>query len=65
MKTVSKLFGGSHVLHVTSVDEKKDILEHIYEHTTLRLPEKNRTMKLLSNNNIDVLKKVCSSPVCK
>ncbi len=55
MKTSSKLFGGSHILHLTSYEEKKDILEHLYSHTKLTLPEKINRMKLLSNNNIPVL----------
>ena len=56
MKTSSKLFGGSHVLHLSSPDEKKDILEHLYLNTKIKLPEKTKQMKLLSNHNIPVLK---------
>lgn len=55
MKTSSKLFGGSHVLHMTSVEEKTDVLQHLYAQTKVSLPEKSRTMKLLSNQNIPVL----------
>ena len=29
MKTSSKLFGGSHILHLTAFEDKKDILEHM------------------------------------
>ena len=57
MKTVSKLFGGSHILHMTCSEEKKDVLEHIYAHTNVLIPEKTGQMKLLSNNNIPVLEK--------
>ena len=57
MKTASKLFGGSHILHLTGIEDKKDILEHIYAHTKIQLPEKARQMTLLSNNNIPILAK--------
>ena len=50
MKTSSKLFGGSHILHLTSIEEKKDVLEHIYSHTKITLPERKKPYKLLSNN---------------
>ncbi len=56
MKTSSKLFGGSHILHLSSTEEKKDILNHLHINTQLKLPEKSRQMKLLSNNNIPILK---------
>ena len=56
MKTSSKLFGGSHILHLSSTEEKKDILNHLHINTKLQLPEKSRQMKLLSNNNIPILK---------
>ena len=57
MKTSSKLFGGSHILHLTAFEDKKDILEHVYAHTRVTLPEKSKSMKLLGNNNIPVLSK--------
>jgi len=57
MKTSSKLFGGSHILHLTAFEDKKDILEHVYAHTKVTLPEKVKPMKLLGNNNISVLSK--------
>lgn len=56
MRTSSKLFGGSHLLHMISQDEKKDLIEHIYAHTNLVLPEKNKQHKLLSNSNFPILK---------
>ena len=56
MKTSSKLFGGSHILHLSSPEDKKEILEHLHINTQIQLPEKTRLMKLLSNNNISVLK---------
>ena len=55
MKTSSKLFGGSHILHLTSIEEKKDVLEHIYSYTKITLPERKKPYKLLSNNNIPIL----------
>ena len=56
MKTSSKLFGGSHILHLSSPEDKKEILEHLHINTQIHLPEKTRLMNLLSNNNISVLK---------
>lgn len=56
MKTSSKLFGGSHILHLVSQDEKKDLIEHIHINTGLILPEKNKQHKLLSNSNFSILK---------
>ena len=56
MKTSSKLFGGSHMLHLTAYDEKSDILKHLYNHTKVSLPEKSKTMTLVGNNNMSILK---------
>tara|TARA_Y100000389_G_C17458652_1_gene519991 strand:+ start:2525 stop:3178 length:654 start_codon:yes stop_codon:yes gene_type:complete len=56
MKTTSKLFGGSHILHMTCRVEKQKLLEHIYAHTGIVLPEKSKQHKLLSNSNFSILK---------
>ena len=56
MKTSSKLFGGSHILHLSSPEDKKEILQHLHINTNIQLPEKTRQMKLLSNHNIPILK---------
>jgi hypothetical protein len=55
MKTSSKLFGGSHILHLTAPDEKQDIIQHLYNQTKISVPEKGTSNKLLSNQNISVL----------
>tara|TARA_Y100000389_G_C17396622_1_gene482899 strand:- start:128 stop:805 length:678 start_codon:yes stop_codon:yes gene_type:complete len=55
MKSVSKLFGGSHILHLTAPDEKQDILQHLYNQTKISIPEKGSASKLLNNQNISVL----------
>ena len=55
MKTSSKLFGGSHILHLSSTEEKKDILNHLHINTKLQLPEKS-DKQAISNNNIPILK---------
>tara|TARA_Y100000389_G_scaffold203258_1_gene251099 strand:+ start:253 stop:930 length:678 start_codon:yes stop_codon:yes gene_type:complete len=57
MKTVSKLFGGNHCLHLTAFDEKQDILKQLYNQTKISLPEKTKATQLLSNQNILVLQK--------
>tara|TARA_Y100000389_G_scaffold141289_1_gene139139 strand:+ start:10410 stop:11078 length:669 start_codon:yes stop_codon:yes gene_type:complete len=57
MKTSSKLFGGSHILHMTSQEEKKELLEHIFVNTGVALPEKTKQYKLLSQSNFPILKK--------
>lgn len=56
MKTSSKLFGGSHMLHLTSPEEKQEVLEHLYMNTKIELPERSRQMKLLDNHNVPTLK---------
>lgn len=55
MKSTSKLFGGSHILHLTAPDEKQDILQHLYNQTKITVPEKGTCSKLLNNQNIPVL----------
>ena len=55
MRTSSKLFGGSHILHMSCTEEKKELLEYIYAHTGIALPERSKQHKLLSNSNFPIL----------
>jgi hypothetical protein len=57
MKTTSKLFGGSHILHLTCHHEKQEILDHVFAYTGVKIPEKKQPLKLLGTHNFQMLKK--------
>tara|TARA_B100002052_G_C15885863_1_gene601500 strand:+ start:3642 stop:4319 length:678 start_codon:yes stop_codon:yes gene_type:complete len=56
MKTVSKLFGRSHCLHLTCPNEKDEVIKNVYQNTNIELPERSRNLKKLDNHNISILK---------
>ena len=56
-KTVSNLFGGSHIPHLVCPSEKDDVLKNFSSKTLIHLPEKKSPFQMLSPNNYMNLKK--------
>lgn len=57
MKTISKLFGGNHVPHMTCPLEKQKVLHFIQTHTGIQIPEVSAGYIQLSNSNYITLQK--------
>jgi len=58
MKTSLKLFGNSHLPHIVDDIDKRRILDNLFVHSGICVPEKSITnCKLISNNNINLLEK--------
>ena len=57
MKTSKVLFGGSHLHHMTSLDEIKRLLEQFKHVSNITLPEKSHKKEILGPHNFERLSK--------
>jgi len=57
MRTSKVLFGGSHLHHMTSLDEIKRLLEQFKHISNINLPEKSHKKDILGAHNFEQLSK--------